>query len=228
VTVPTATTGTMSNLQRAELLLTRAALDLAAGVDHDQAVAVLARVLRRYDPFTHPHGRLLVAACHARSPADKQAGSRPAEEKAVRGLLRIGESPTEAAVATRAEQTQRRARTQATRGPRLDRIAERDAAAAVEVVVGWWRRYGRPLPPVTLGRRFGWAGDTWPVIRRLQVAGWPSRAAGYVLGRGVRIRRGREAAAKPRNKGRWRQRHPWLGWGCRGWWWLWRALGVPG
>jgi hypothetical protein len=98
------------------------------------------------------------------------------------GLLRIGESPTETAVATRAEQTQRRARTQATRGPRLDRIAERDAAAAVEVVVGWWRRYGRPLPPVTLGRRFGWAGDTWPVIRRLQVAGWPSRAAGYVLG----------------------------------------------
>jgi hypothetical protein len=180
VTVPTATTGTMSNLQRAELLLTRAALDLAAGVDHDQAVAVLARVLRRYDPFTHPHGRLLVAACHARSPADKQAGSRPAEEKAVRGLLRIGESPTEAAVATRAEQTQRRARTQATRGPRLDRIAERDAAAAVEVVVGWWRRYGRPLPPVTLGRQFGWAGDTWPVIRRLQVAGWLAVEGGGV------------------------------------------------
>jgi hypothetical protein len=168
----TATTGILSDLQRAELLLARADLELAAGVDHDQVVAALARVLRRYDPFRSDHGRLLVAACQARSPADRQAGPRPAEQKAVRGLLRVGESPTPAAVATRVEQTQRRARTQAARGPRLDALAERDAAAAVEIVIGWWRRNGRPLPPVTLGRRFGWAGDTWPVIRRLEIAGW--------------------------------------------------------
>jgi hypothetical protein len=163
----------MSDRQRAEFLLGRSGIDLAGGVDHDQAVAVLARVLRRYDPFAHPHGQLLVAALRARSPAEKeQAGPRPAEQKAVRALLRIGESPTPAAVATRLEHTQRHARTQAARGPRLDALAERDAAAAVEIVVAWWRHNGRPLPPVTLGRRLGWAGDTWPVIRRLEVAGW--------------------------------------------------------
>jgi hypothetical protein len=229
VTVPTATTGTMSNLQRAELLLTRAALDLAAGVDHDQAVAVLARVLRRYDPFTHPHGRLLVAACHARSPADKQAGSRPAEEKAVRGCS--------ASASHQPKPRSRPGRNRPSGGPGPKPPAGPGWTGSPNATPrprsrSWWAGGA-----VTGGRcrRSRWAAGSGGLVTpgRSSVAcrwpaGWPSRAAGYVLGRGVRIRRGREAAAKPRNKGRWRQRHPWLGWGCRGWWWLWRALGVPG
>lgn len=185
----------MTTRQRAELLLARADLELAGGVDHDQAVAVLARTLARHDPFTTEHGQLLVAALRARSPTEKQAGPRPPEEKAVRALVRIGESPTPAAVATRLEHAQRHARTQAARGPRLDALAERDAAAAVEVVVAWWRRNGRPLPPVTLGRRLGWAGDTWPVIRRLEVAGWLA-----VEGGGVRPGARGPYPAWPRNR----------------------------
>jgi hypothetical protein len=170
--VTTTTTATLSDLERASLLLSRSGIDLAAGVDHDQAAAMLARVLRHHDLFGTPHGRLLLAACHARTPAEKEAGPRPLDEKAVRALLRIGESPTPAAVATRVEQTQQRIRSLAARVPRLERIAERDAAAAVEAVVGWWRRYGRPPSPVALGRRFRWAADTWAVIHRLEAAGW--------------------------------------------------------
>jgi hypothetical protein len=173
VSVTTSPTTVEHSLKRAELLLARARLELAAGVDHDQAAAMLARVLGSYSPFATEHGRLLVAALRARSRAEQQTGPRPVEERAVRELLRRGEPPWPTAVAAWLDQQQQRARALAAKAARLRPVAERDATAAVAAVVDAWKAAGRAPSPATVGHQLGWPlDDTWAILRLLITDGW--------------------------------------------------------
>jgi hypothetical protein len=161
------------SVQRAELLLRRARLQLHPDVPHDQAVAMLAQVLDRHDPFASEHGRLLVAAFRGRTRKERRAGPRPAAEQAVRDLLACGQAPTPAAVAAAVDQYQRHERGLVRKVARLAPTADRDGPSAAQAVVDHWREHGRRPSPAQLGRQLGWPShDVWAVIHLLVEAGW--------------------------------------------------------
>jgi hypothetical protein len=95
----TATTKTETNRRElAALLLDRSGLDLNLGVDRDQVLALLVKILAQYHPPDTPHGRLVVLALLPRP------GARPAEELAVRRVVAGGRAPTPRAVLGEARQ----------------------------------------------------------------------------------------------------------------------------
>jgi hypothetical protein len=161
------------NLHQARLLLGRAQLELRPGVDEAQAAAMLARVLHRHDPFASDHGRLLVAALRARSPAEKLSGPRPPVERIIRRLLAGGQTPTPKAVTTELDRAEVHARTRAAHVARVAPIVERDGACAAEVVAGHWRRRGTgpTVPEVARALNWPWR-DTKAIIAGLVEAGW--------------------------------------------------------
>jgi hypothetical protein len=56
---------------------------------------------------------------------------------------------------------------------RLAPTADRDAAAAVQFVIDWWRTHDRPPPPTRLGKHLGWdSHDTWALVWLLVDDGW--------------------------------------------------------
>ena len=160
-------------LRRAEVLLRRSQLQLEPEVPFEQAVAMLARVLQRNDPFASDHGRLLVAALRARSRKERRAGPRPPPEAAVRRLLAQGQAPWPAAVAAAVDRHQAYQQARGRRLVRLAPTAVRDGPRAARYVADHWRALNRAPTPNHLGKALGWdAHSTWTVIHLLVDLGW--------------------------------------------------------
>lgn len=165
----TATT-TATGVERAELaglLLDRSGLGLRRGVDRDQVLAVLAKILDRYRPPDTAHGRLVVNAMLPRS------GDRPAEELAVRRVVAGGRAPTPRAVQGELAQLEERRQAWQARLDRLRPTAEDLGPRAAAAVEDLWRRRGKAPGPMLLGVWLGWSkADVWPLVRLLVEAGW--------------------------------------------------------
>lgn len=132
--------------QLAQVLLDRSGLELNPRVDRDQVLALLARVLDRYDPPRNEHGALVVRSLIPHS------GPRPVEEVAVQRIVRTGRAPTPRAVAGELRQAAEAARAWPARLARLrPRVDEEGPAAAAEVE-RLWRSRGRAPSPALLGR----------------------------------------------------------------------------
>jgi hypothetical protein len=112
VTTTTSPTDT-DRRQLAELLLRRSGLTLVDGVDPDQLVGMLAKVLYQHHPSNTDHGRLLLIALIPRE------GPRSPAEVAVQKLVARGQAPTPVAVAGQVRTTEAAALAAAARKARL-------------------------------------------------------------------------------------------------------------
>jgi hypothetical protein len=153
--------------QLAEVLLDRAELDLDPGVDHDQVLAILARLLHRYRPPHDPHGCLMLDALIPR------LGHRPPDQVAVRRLLAAGQGPTPAAVAGVARQATEADQAWAAKVARLRPLVDQEGPRAADAVVDLWQQRRKAPSPTLLGRRLGWRPrDALMLTWLLVEAGW--------------------------------------------------------
>jgi hypothetical protein len=154
-------------LQLAAQLLRRDRLKprRSRGVTADQMAAALARVLMVTSPGSD-HGRLLNSALTPRPKQAKTQGPRPPAEKAVRALLRLGQSPTPAAVAGVVDDLQRQQTARAARTARAAGHVQADGPRAVQAIAAHWQEHG--------------CGPTWRGLAREM--GWPEQDAAATVG----------------------------------------------
>lgn len=156
-------------LKVAARMLERAGLRPARGVDREQMVKLLAKLLATCSP-RDPHGALLAAALQPRAGA--KGGPRPPAEQVVRRLLRHGHTPTGAAVAGELEGAERAEAARVERAARLAATAQANAGRAVRLVAERWALQGSGPTWHELGRAMGWSpGDVAAVIRALVADG---------------------------------------------------------
>jgi hypothetical protein len=158
-------------LEAAAQLLRRGRLGPRRGVTGDQMALALARVLDTTPPASD-HGRLLNAALTPRTREAKALGPRPAAEKALRALLRLGQTPTTAAVASALDGLQRQQTAAAARTARADARVQADGPRAAQVVADHWQGHGCGPTWRQLCRLMGWPEqDAAATVRALAVAG---------------------------------------------------------
>ncbi len=158
---------TRRHLDLAGELLRRNRLKPARGVDRDQVRLALARALALTSPVS-AHGQLLTAALRPHP-----GGQRPAAQQAARSLLRRGETPTAAAVATLLDGQQRHQAATAARTARVAGYVERDGQRAAQTVADYWQQHGCGPTWRELARLLGWPElDADVTVKALAAAGW--------------------------------------------------------
>jgi hypothetical protein len=141
------------------------------GVTADQMALALARVLMTTPPGSD-HGRLINSALTPRTTEAKAQGPRPPAEKAVRALLRLGQTPTPDAVASIVDGLQRRQAAAAARNARAAAHVQADGHRARQAVVDHWAEHGCGPTWRGLARQMGWAEqDVAATVRALAAAG---------------------------------------------------------
>jgi hypothetical protein len=131
----------------------------------------LARVLATTPPGSG-HGRLVNAALTPRTKEAKAQGPRPPAEKALRSLLRLGQTPTPEAVASMVDALQRQQTAAAARTARAAARVQVDGLRAAQAVADHWQAHGCGPTWRGLARQMGWPGqDAAATIRALAAAG---------------------------------------------------------
>lgn len=163
----TTTTAGVDRAELAGLLLDRSGLRLRPGIDREQVLAALAKILAHYHPPDTAHGRLVVLALLPRP------GSRSAEEKAVRRVVAGGRAPTPRAVQGELAQVEESRQAWETRKDRLRPLVDREGPRAAALVEDLWRQRHKAPGPMLVGLRLGWPErDVWPLLHLLVEAGW--------------------------------------------------------
>jgi hypothetical protein len=162
---------TSRTLELAAQLLRRDRLKPRRDVTADQMTTALARVLMVTPPGSD-HGRLLTSALTPRAKEAKAHGPRPPAEKAVRALLRLGQTPTPQAVASALDGLQRQQTATATRTARATARVQVDGQRAAQAVADHWRTHGCGPTWRGLARQMGWTEqDAAATVRALAAAG---------------------------------------------------------
>jgi hypothetical protein len=158
-------------LELAARLLRRGRLGPRPGVDPDQMTLALARTLETTPPASD-HGRLLAAALTPRTREAKALGPRPPAEKALRALLRLGQTPTAAAVASVLDGLQRQQTAAAARAARAAARVQADGHRAAQAAADHWQTHGCGPTWRGLARQMGWPEqDAAATVRALAAAG---------------------------------------------------------